>query len=102
MFGARVLIERKVVTTLILDGAIDQVADLLRREWGFGMLSFVVVRLAYYRQGGGPGSRKSHPGGQNGQQAEANLCALSHPHPRRVASRRLAGPCTRRIALLCH
>src|SRR4029077_2929854 len=78
MFGARVLIEEKVVAALIFDGLADEIMNLLRREGRLGVLPVLMSRLAW-RQRGGPGSVKSHASSQNGQQAKAKRCPLSHP-----------------------
>jgi hypothetical protein len=82
MFGARVLVEEKIVTPLILDGLVDEIMNLLRREGCFGVLLVFMLRLAW-RQRRRPGSVNSHPRCQNGQQTEANLYMLPHPDPHR-------------------
>ena len=67
---------------LILDGAVDQIADLLRGEGNLRLRLPLVLVLGVARgHGRRPHGAQGHPSSQNGQQAEADLYALPHPFP---------------------
>jgi hypothetical protein len=59
VFGARVLIQEKIVTALILDRSGDEFMDLLRGKRRFGMFAVIRIRLIRRR----PCGRKSHSNG---------------------------------------
>ncbi len=42
MFGTGVLIQHEVIMALVLQGTIDQVVNLLRGKWGFGVFPVAI------------------------------------------------------------